>query len=56
MDLENTELEEQERLNAEHLRLAEENKDKPYVDLWKQTRLAKEKQENVSRRQKMGGQ
>ena len=47
---------EQERLDEEHLRLAEENKEKPYVDVWKQTRLAKEKQENVSVRQKMWGQ
>ena len=46
----------QEQLNAEHIRLAEENKDKPYIDIWKQTRLAKEKQEDVSVRKKIGGQ
>ncbi len=50
------ELTEQERLaNEEHQRLAEENKDKPYVDLWKQTRLAKEQQEQETARPKLRG-
>lgn len=50
------ELTEQERLaNQEHERLAELNKDKPYVDLWKQTRIAKEQQEQTISRKKLNG-
>ncbi len=50
------ELTEEERLaNEEHQRLAEENKDKPYVDVWKQTRLAKEQQEQKVSRKKLNG-
>lgn len=41
--------------NEEHQRLADENKDKPYVDLWKQTRFAKEKPENEVAHQKLRG-
>ena len=50
------ELTEEERIaNEEHQRLAEENKDKPYVDVWKQTRLAKEQQEQKVSRKKLNG-
>lgn len=51
-----TEITEEERIaNEEHQRLAEENKNKPYVDIWKQTRLAKEQQEQKVSRKKLNG-
>ena len=51
-----TEINEQEQqANQEHERLAELNKNEPYVDLWKQTRLAKEKQEQTVSRKKLNG-
>jgi hypothetical protein len=47
--------EQEQQANQEHERLAELNKNEPYVDLWKQTRVAKEEQQQPVSRKKLNG-
>ena len=41
--------EEQDKINAEHIRKAEANRNADYVDLWKKTKFTRAKQDKCSK-------